>query len=155
MLSETTNLKEEQAKEQLNAVKTAFKEQGEAVDVSDVTLDQESVKTLCKLLRPNLQSLNISKCALGVDGCVVFCNTVGKVTMSLLELDMSGNEIQVEGAKAFAAVIEGKNLPQLQTLVISNNSIKGTGGLAIFDALATRQQNLRHFRLAGELHYID
>jgi hypothetical protein len=41
------------------------------------------------------------------------------------------------------------HLPQLSDFTIARNDLKGTGALAIFDALSLRQRELQHLRLEG------
>jgi len=86
-----------------------------------------------------LQTLNVRDCVLKDEGIIELCSTLQQAECPLTFLDVSGNEIEPEGAKKVASLLPSN--PTLQTLLIEENEMTSKGVKYLARAIASMPSN--------------
>merc|ERR1719382_1919640 len=82
---------------------------------------------------PSLRILSLRKCGLGAEGARLLAEGLDHANATLTELSVGLNNIQDDGAKAFAKVVKANS--SLKELYVDENSIKDPGGIAMAESL--------------------
>ena len=121
----------------------------ESINVGDNTFGIESGKILGRVLKDkiHLQRLKVSDIGLEDEGTSALLQSMGTgLGKSLIELDLSCNDLSFEGLLPLGLVI--MNHTKLETLVLDDNEIGSRGVLRVSRALVkNKQSSLKHLAL--------
>lgn len=119
--------------------------------LQDGSEDTHPVHALCQALKQwkNLKHLSLRDCALKSAGLDLVLQALQQAGACLVSLELSGNELEVEGAEILAAYLM-KQTETLQTLLIDTNEMEDEG-LAHFQDFLQQSNALQRLDVSSNL----
>ena len=119
-----------------------FQQSLHKLDISNNNIGSTGANPISDVLKHcnHLRELNISYNHIGGAGLSVLASTFRHYAGCLYKLDVSSNNIRIDGAKAIANVL--KRCTHLEELGVSHNSIGDEGACIIASSLGNRAQSL-------------
>lgn len=98
-----------------------------SLDLSDCSFEDEGAEQLAQAVakQPQLQYLKLRDASLGGDGATKVLKALASSNIQLLELDLSGNELEDDGLSAIAPLLKAQT--QLKVLRLDENEITSAG----------------------------
>ncbi|TYZ64885.1 hypothetical protein PybrP1_001108 [[Pythium] brassicae (nom. inval.)] len=106
-----------------------------SLDLSDCSFEADGAEQLAQAVakQPELQYLKLRDAALGATGAKKVLEALATSRVQLLELDLSGNELEDDGLAAIAPLLRAQT--QLTVLRLDENEITSAGAQALSTAL--------------------
>ncbi|TMW60553.1 hypothetical protein Poli38472_000595 [Pythium oligandrum] len=120
-----------------------------SLDLSDCSFQDEGAEALAKAvgLQKKLTTLKLRDASLGAEGAELVVQAVVDNGLQLVDLDLSGNELEDDGLTALAALL--KTQTQLQVLRLDENEVTSSGLKAFVGKMANVLPSLTTLSLCG------
>jgi Ran GTPase-activating protein (RanGAP) involved in mRNA processing and transport len=125
----------------------------EVLDISDHKIDKIASQAIVFVMEnsPCLRSLNLAKCHISPDVALVLLNSVANnADLRAVEIDLSENELGVEGASAISKVLPSCH--NVATIKLKANNFQKDSMLLILRSL-TESRTIRGVDLSQNLKY--
>ncbi|RLN50924.1 hypothetical protein BBJ29_009981, partial [Phytophthora kernoviae] len=121
----------------------------QSLDLSDCSFEDDGADQLAEAIskQPNLQFLKLRDASLGAEGAKKVAKALASSKIQLLELDLSGNELEDEGITILAPLLKFQS--KLKVLRLDENEVTSDGVIEFVAALDDRLPSLEELSMIG------